>query len=101
MKEKNKYAKAIYVLDIIFGLLVGATIYVLFCPIGGIGSDTISLWDYYTNDIYQIFSAMSGDSFKEALTLRKILIWPCAIGDIACIYTYFQLIRKAKAASKE
>jgi hypothetical protein len=101
MKEMNKYGKWQSFVVVLFGLLITATMYILFCPIGGLYSGTMTLWEYYTNDLYQLLTAFSGSDFLDALTWRRIMIWPCVIGDIACMYAYVKLNKKIEENGKE
>lgn len=101
MKETNLYEKRQNLMVVVFGILISLTLYLLFCPVGGPFSGTLSLWDYYTSDILRIFSAFASDGIQSGLTWRRIVIWPCIIGDIVCIYAYVSLNKKINANNKE
>ena len=101
MKEMNKYGKWQTLVVVMFGLLIAATVHILFVPIGGLCSGTITLWEYYTNDLYQLLTAFSGSDFLDALMWRRIMIWPCVIGDIVCAVAYIKLNKKIEADGKE
>ena len=80
----------------IFCILLCATGYILFSSAGGWGSGTMSLWDYWTNDILNLLSSAASDEVIAGLAMRKILIWPCIIGEIICIIEYIRINKKDK-----
>lgn len=89
------YKKWKYAVVIIFCAFLCATGYLLFSPAGGLYTGTMSLWDYWTNDILNLLSSAASNEVIDGLTTRKILIWPCFITDAICIYAYIMLDKKA------
>lgn len=92
--KKNERQKRI--IAAIFCLLLCATGYLLFSSAGGWGSGTMSLWNYWTNDVLWLLSECASDEVASGLMIRKILIWPCLIGDIICIIEYIRINKQDK-----
>ncbi len=94
-RAKSYYERWQHTVVVLFGFLLCATAYLLFSPAGGLYTDTITLWEYWTNDLLQMLAFAASDNVTHGLTLRRILIWPCFLADAACIYAYIMLDKKA------
>lgn len=95
-RSESPYDPLRYLIVIIFMILVCVTCYLLFSPCGGFNTSTMSLWDYWTNDVLKLLAFAASDEVSSGLTLRRIFIWPCFIADIACIYVFIKLSKRCK-----
>lgn len=92
--SKSRYDKWQKVVVVLFGISLCATGYVLFSPVTGLYDNTLSLWQYWTNDQLKFLSFLASKEVADGLAMRKTLIWPCFIADALCIYAYIKLGKK-------
>ena len=84
-----------YAIIAVLGLSLCATVYILFFPSGGINTGTMSLLHFWGIRILGLSLGFTPNSeVIPGLTLRRILIWPCLIADVSCIYAYIKLNKK-------